>query len=69
MMLIRNQYPNGFCDSDLVAMKKSDGSYFDALEVRTNDSIYLVKVNHDLLQKIDDFEEKYDGSAELEMDS
>ncbi len=68
MLLIRSQYPSGFCDADLVAMKKSDGTYFDALEVRTDDTIYLVKVNHDLLEKIDEFEDKYDGTAEMQPD-
>jgi hypothetical protein len=58
MMLIRSQYPNGFSDDDLVALKTSNGDYFDALEVRTDDALYIVRVNHDLLEMISDFENK-----------
>lgn len=58
MMLIRSQYPNGFSDSDLVALKTAKGDYFDALEVHTKDALYIVRVNHDLLVMINDFDSK-----------
>lgn len=58
MMLIRSQYPKGFTDHDLVALKTSTGDYFDALEVRTDDAVYIVRVNHDLLEMISEFENK-----------
>ena len=57
MRMIKTQYPHGFSDSDLVTLKRSDGSYFDALELRSEDAVYLVKVNHNLLEAIDLFEE------------
>ncbi|NNE56361.1 MAG: hypothetical protein HKN32_10090 [Flavobacteriales bacterium] len=65
MRLIKQQYPEGFSDSDLVTLKTSDGSYFDALEVHTDDAVYLVKVNHNLLEAIDQFEEN-DFSEEVD---
>ena len=70
MMLIKNQYPRGFSDSDLVSLKRSDGSYFDALEVHTNEAVYLVRVNHDLLEMIDDFDERnYDNEDDFISES
>lgn len=63
--LIKRKYPRGFSDSDLIALKTSDGNYFDALEVETPDAIYIVKVNHDLLEAIDQYEER-DFSDEME---
>lgn len=65
MRLIKEQYPSGFSDSDLVTLKTSDGVYFDALEVRTDDTMYIVRVNHDLLEAIDQFEDR-DFSDELD---
>lgn len=67
MTLIKRKYPHGFTDSDLIALKTSDGNYFDALEIETPEAIYIVRVNHDLLEAIDQFEER-DFSAELEQD-
>jgi len=57
MRLIRKQYPNGFTDADLITLKTADGDYIDALEVKTNDAVYLVRVNHNLLDAIDQFED------------
>ena len=68
MLLIKQQYPRGFADSDLVSLKRSDGSHFDALEVTTDDAVYIVRVNHDLLEMIDGFEER-DFSDEEQEDS
>lgn len=55
--MIRRQYPGGFGDNDLVTLKTADGTYFDALEVRTKEALYLVKVTHDTLERIDQIEE------------
>jgi hypothetical protein len=56
-LMIKHQYPKGFGDSDLITLKTSTGDYFDALEVKTNEALYLVKVTHDMLERIDQIEE------------
>ncbi len=66
MLLIRKKYPHGFSDSDLTTLKTSDGNYMDVLEISSEDSLYLFKVNHDLLSMIEDFNESLDFSDELE---
>jgi hypothetical protein len=67
MTLIKRKYPNGFSDSDLIALKTSDGNYFDALEIESPDVVYIIKVNHDLLEAIDQYEER-DFSDEVEAE-
>ncbi len=67
MMLIRKKHPKGFSDADLVSIKTSDGDYMDVLEIEGNDSLYLIRVNHDLLNMIEDFNENLDFSDELEQ--
>lgn len=52
--LIKEQYPSGFDKNDLVVMKTGDGKSFEVLEVLGDDSIYLVKVSNDLLDKVDE---------------
>lgn len=68
IVLIKNQYPQGFCDQDLVSLKTATGGYFEALEIRTNEAIYLVRVNHDLLEKIEDFEQTEEVTKEIEAE-
>lgn len=68
MMLIKSQYPDGFSDHDVVALKTAQGNYFDCLEVRTDDAIYLVKVNHALLETFEDVEQSDEISKELEAE-
>lgn len=68
LMLIKEQYPQGFCDQDLVSLKTCTGEYIEALDIRTEDAIYLVRVNHALLEKIDDFEQREDVDREIEAE-
>jgi len=69
MLLIREKYPKGFSDFDITSIKTSDGDYLDALEIPTLKSLYLIRVNHDLLSLIDDFNEILDFSDELDTTS
>jgi len=66
MLLIREKFPKGFSDSDLTAIKTSDGNYMDVLEVASKDSLYIFRVSHDLMSMIEDFNESLDFSDELE---
>ena len=65
ILLIRKCYPNGFDEHDLVALKSANGGYSNYLEVKSDEVVYLVHVNHDLLEKIDNFEKLVDRRAAL----
>jgi hypothetical protein len=69
MLLIREKYPKGFSDSDFISIKTSDGDYMNVLEIPSLESLYLIRINHDLLSLIDDFNESLDFSDELEPTS
>lgn len=68
MRLIKDQYPNGFSDRDIVEFKTADGGHFEALEVHGEDVLYLVKVNHQLLERIDEFDEENDDVIDFDED-
>ena len=53
--LISKQYPFGYDESHLVNFMNSKGEYFHALEVKTDDAIYLIKQDRNLDQHISDF--------------
>lgn len=37
-------YPDGFCDDDIISFKNTNGEIIQAVELRTDDILYLVKI-------------------------
>ena len=54
LSLVGQQYPFGYDDSHLVNFMNSKGEYIHALEVKTDDSIYLIKQDRNLDQHFND---------------
>ncbi len=61
-LLIEN-YPNGYGDNDIISFKNAGGELIEAVEVRTNDTIYMVKISKSLSYFID----KFDATVEKEL--
>ena len=55
--LLIELYPHGYGDEDLIVLKKPNGEIIEAVEVKTNDTIYLVKISKSLANFISNFEE------------
>ena len=54
--LLLEAYPQGYGDEDLIAFKNARGEWIEAVELRTGDILYLVKINKslsDLLASLD----------------
>lgn len=62
--LLIDLYPHGYGDEDIIVLKKPDGELIEAVEVRTEDTIYLVKISKSLANFISNFEE----TIEKELD-
>ena len=60
--LLVEKFPDGYDDSDIVRFKNARNESIEAVEVRTEDTIYLVKVSTKLADRI----ENYDEDEELE---
>nr|WP_116218833.1 hypothetical protein [Allomuricauda sp.] len=52
-----DSYPYGYGDEDIISLKKPNGEVIEAVEVRTEDTIYLVKISKSLSNFISNFEE------------
>ena len=52
-----DSYPYGYGDDDIIVLKKPSGEIVEAVEVRTDDAIYLVKISKSLSNFISNFEE------------
>jgi hypothetical protein len=64
--LIEAAYPNGFENENLVSFTTPKGAFIKALEIRTEDTIYLFKIDKNM--KVDEDEGNDDGLAINDID-
>ena len=64
LTLLVEKFPDGYDDSDVIRFKNAKNETVEAVEVRTEDTIYLVKVSTKLADRI----EKYDEDDIIEDD-
>lgn len=75
--LLVEKFPEGYDDSDIVRFKNAKNETIEAVEVKTEDTIYLVKVSTKLADRIENYDEdedlagddSLDALKELEIDS
>ena len=72
-----DKFPDGYDDSDIISFKNAKNETIEAVEVKTEDTIYLVKVSMKLADRIENFdedddlfapEESLDALKELEIE-
>ncbi|APG59634.1 hypothetical protein [Christiangramia salexigens] len=63
LSLLVDKYPDGYDDDQVISFKNAKNETVDAVEVRTEDAIYLVKVSTRLENTMANFDEDdYDDS-------
>ncbi|MEP4946099.1 MAG: hypothetical protein ABJU26_01050, partial [Flavobacteriaceae bacterium] len=55
--ILIDSYPYGYGDEDIISLKKPNGEIIEAVEVKTENAIYLVKISKSLSNFISNFEE------------
>ncbi|MEG1376823.1 MAG: DNA primase [Myroides sp.] len=58
LSLLVERFPDGYDDADVIQFTNAKGELIEAVEVKTNDTIYLVKVSTKLQDRIGNFEEE-----------
>jgi len=58
LSLLVERFPDGYDDADVIQFTNAKGELIEAVEVKTNDTIYLVKVSTKLHDRIENFEEE-----------
>lgn len=58
--LLLDTYPHGYGDEDIIVFKNASGDFVEAVELRTSDTLYLVKISQSLSNFIANFEENID---------
>ncbi len=55
--LLVEKFPEGYDDSNIVRFRNAKNELIEAVEVRTDDTIYLVKVSTKLADRIENYDE------------
>lgn len=63
LSLLVEKFPDGYDDSDIIRFKNAKNETVEAVEVRTIDTIYLVKVSTKLSDRIENYDEDDDFDA------
>ena|SRR5690606_6672808 len=66
--LLINTYPDGYGDEDIITIKKPSGEIIEAVELKTEDTNYLVKISKSLSNFMANFEETVERELDRDMD-
>jgi hypothetical protein len=64
--LLVEKFPEGYDDSDIIRFRNAQNELVEAVEVKTEDTIYLVKVSTKLASRMEKFDEDDDLDAVIE---
>lgn len=64
--LLVEKFPDGYDDSDIIRFRNAQNELVEAVEVRTEDTIYLVKVSTKLASRMEKFDEDDDLDSVIE---
>ena len=64
LALLVDKFPDGYDDADIIRFKNQKNETIEAVEVRTEDTIYLVKVSTKLADRIENFDDEEDDFAD-----
>ncbi|MFD2098169.1 hypothetical protein [Flagellimonas iocasae] len=54
--LLVEKYPDGYDDDDIVTYRNADNEVVECIEVRTEDTAYLIKVSKRLVMAMEDYD-------------
>ncbi|WBX73096.1 hypothetical protein PG913_09410 [Tenacibaculum pacificus] len=63
--LLIEKYPDGYDYTDIISFKNTKGETVKAVEVKTDDTLYLVKISAMLEQTMEDYSEDEESFEEL----
>ncbi len=64
--LLVEKFPDGYDDSNIIRFKNAQNELIEAVEVRTDDTIFLVKISTKLADRIENYDEDDEIDSEIE---
>ncbi|WP_421917803.1 hypothetical protein [Marinifilum sp.] len=61
LQLLIKTFPDGIHVEDLISITKPDGSKIKVLELLTEDTVYLIKMDKEMQSQIDSFTGDFEG--------
>ena len=56
LKLLVEKYPDGYDEDNIITFKNAQNEVVECVEVRTNDTVYLVKISKRLVAAMEDFD-------------
>ncbi len=74
LTLLNEKFPDGYGDNDIITFKNHKSETIDAVEVKTDETIYLVKIGKHLIDSMANFdliddEQEINSSNEIEEEN
>jgi len=66
LRLLTEKFPDGYNDGDIITFENHKNEIIEAVEVRTEETIYLVKIHSKLHYTMANFEDVIDDELEIE---
>lgn len=68
LSLLAEKYPDGYGDSDIIKFDNHHNQTIEAVEVRTNDAVFLVKISSKLHYTMTNFDNALDSKKVQDLD-
>ena len=68
LKMISERYPDGYNDNDIIVFRNKDNEIIEAIEVKTDDTIYLVKVGKKLADSLEVYLSNEDEDIDGDVD-
>ena len=65
--LLVDKYPDGYDDKDIITFRNTQNEIVECVEVKTEDTLYLVKVSKRLINAMEDHDDEDDQDKETEL--
>ncbi len=62
--LLIETYPDGYGDEDIIVFRNAHGEYIEAVEIKTDEVLYLVKISKSLSDFISNFDDNMEKGLE-----
>lgn len=66
--MLVEKFPEGYDDSDIITFRNAQNEVIEAVEIRTDDTVYLVKIGKRLVQAMEDFADDEDDTDDHDQD-
>ena len=67
--MLVEKYPNGYRRKDIIVFRNAQNEIIEAVEVRTEDTVYLVKVSQRLADTMENYDEDDEDWDDEEVDN